>query len=104
MIWLVDSQAEQGRDYDLEKLLPFWLLTAQQDWAICANQQRGVNSHAYTPGPLSTYKEYNLERFLRWYVQEMKTALENEKHPSRLRWFWNAYPGCHHGGRAAARA
>ncbi len=78
MIWLVDGKAEEGRDYDLEKLLPFWLLTAEQDWAICANQQRGVNSHAYTPGPLSTYKEYNLDRFLRWYLQELKTALENE--------------------------
>jgi Rieske 2Fe-2S family protein len=75
MTWLVSGEAEAGRDYDLEKLLPFWLLTAQQDWAICANQQRGVNSHAYTPGPLSTYKEYNLERFLRWYLQEMKSAL-----------------------------
>jgi Rieske 2Fe-2S family protein len=75
MSWLVAGEAEEGRDYDLEKLLPFWLLTAQQDWAICANQQRGVNSNAYIPGPLSTYKEYNLERFLRWYLQEMKTAL-----------------------------
>ena len=72
MIWLVDSKAEEGRDYDLEKLLPFWLLTAEQDWQICANQQRGVSSRAYTPGPLSTYKEYNLDRFLRWYIQEMK--------------------------------
>jgi Rieske 2Fe-2S family protein len=76
MIWLVDAKAEEGRDYDLEKLLPFWLLTAEQDWAICSNQQRGVNSHAYTPGPLSTYKEYNLDRFLRWYLQELKTGLE----------------------------
>ena len=76
MIWLVDGKAEAGRDYDLEKLLPFWLLTAEQDWAICLNQQRGVNSLAYTPGPLSTYKEYNLDRFLRWYLQEMKAALE----------------------------
>jgi Rieske 2Fe-2S family protein len=76
MIWLVDAKAEEGRDYDLEKLLPFWLLTAEQDWAICSNQQRGVNSHAYTPGPLSTYKEYNLDRFLRWYLQELKTAME----------------------------
>ena len=76
MIWLVDSKAEQGRDYGLEKLLPFWLLTAEQDWKICTNQQRGVNSHAYTPGQLSTYKEYNLDRFLRWYIQEMKAFLE----------------------------
>ena len=72
MIWLVDGKAEEGRDYDLEKLLPFWLMTAEQDWEICVNQQRGVSSHAYTPGPLSTYKEYNLDRFLRWYIQEMK--------------------------------
>jgi Rieske 2Fe-2S family protein len=72
MIWLVDGAAEEGRDYTLDKLLPFWLLTAEQDWAICSNQQRGVSSHAYTPGPLSTYKEYNLDRFLRWYIQEMK--------------------------------
>ena len=32
MIWLVDGKAEEGRDYDLDKLLPFWLMTAEQDW------------------------------------------------------------------------
>jgi len=76
MIWLVDGKAEEGRDYDLNKLLPFWLLTAEQDWKICSNQQRGVNSHAYIPGPLSTFKEYNLDRFLRWYIQEMKAYFD----------------------------
>ena len=72
MIWLVDGKAVEGRDYDLNTLLTFWQLTAEQDWKICSSQQRGVNSHAYTPGPLSSFKEYNLERFLRWYIQEMK--------------------------------
>jgi Rieske 2Fe-2S family protein len=76
MIWLVDGKAVEGRDYDLEKLLPFWLLTAEQDWKICTNQQAGVSSHAYTPGPLSTYKEYNLDRFIRWYLQEMRVFVE----------------------------
>jgi len=75
MTWLVDEKAEEGKDYDLEKLLPFWLMTAEQDWEICVNQQRGVNSHAYTPGPLSTFKEYNLESFLRWYEQQMSPVL-----------------------------
>ncbi len=75
MLWLVDEKAEEGKDYELDKLLPFWLLTAEQDWAICVNQQRGVNSHAYTPGPLSTYKEYNLDRFLRWYLKQMENAI-----------------------------
>jgi glycine betaine catabolism A len=75
MIWLVDEKAEEGMDYNLDTLLPFWLLTAEQDWAICVNQQRGVSSHAYTPGPLSTYKEYNLDRFLRWYLKQMENAV-----------------------------
>ncbi len=75
MYWLVDEKAEEGRDYELEKLLPFWQLTAEQDWAICENQQKGVNSSAYVPGPLSVYKEYNLDRFLRWYLQEMNDAV-----------------------------
>lgn len=76
MIWLVAGEAQEGRDYDLTELLPFWQLTAEQDWKICTNQQKGVSSHAYTPGPLSTYKEYNLDRFLRWYLQEMKAYIE----------------------------
>lgn len=75
MIWLVDEKAEEGKDYDLDKMLPFWLMTAEQDWQICVNQQRGVNSHAYTPGPLSTYKEYDVDRFLRWYLMQMTSAI-----------------------------
>lgn len=67
--WLVDEKAEEGRDYQLEKLLPFWKLTGEQDWEICKNQQLGVNSRAYVPGPLSEYKEYNLDNFLRWYLR-----------------------------------
>jgi len=75
MTWLVDAKAEEGKDYDLDKMLPFWLMTAEQDWQICVNQQKGVNSHAYMPGPLSTYKEYDLDRFLQWYLQQVKTAI-----------------------------
>ena len=69
VIWLVDQAAVAGRDYDLEKLLPFWQLTSEQDWQLCANQQRGVDSTAYTPGPYSPYKEYNVASFVRWYLQ-----------------------------------
>ena len=70
--WLVDAKAEEGRDYQLEKLMPFWQLTSEQDWAICERQQRGVNSSAFTPGPYSTYKEYNVDGFVRWYLQMLK--------------------------------
>jgi glycine betaine catabolism A len=67
--WLVDKDAVEGRDYQLENLLPFWQLTSEQDWEICERQQRGVNSSAYVPGPYSTYKEYNVDSFVRWYLK-----------------------------------
>ena len=67
--WLVDEKAVEGRDYDLAKLMPFWQLTSEQDWLICERQQKGVNSSAYTPGPFSTFKEYNVESFVRWYLK-----------------------------------
>ncbi len=66
--WLVDAQAVEGRDYDLVKMMPFWQLTSEQDWTICERQQQGVNSSAYLPGPYSTYKEYNVDSFIRWYL------------------------------------
>ena len=67
--WLVAAEAEEGKDYDLTKLMPFWQLTSEQDWEICERQQRGVTSSAYSPGPYSTYKEYNVDGFVRWYMK-----------------------------------
>jgi len=69
--WLVDAAAVEGRDYQLDALMPFWQLTSEQDWEICERQQRGVNSSAYTPGPYSRYKEYNVEGFVRWYLKTL---------------------------------
>jgi Rieske 2Fe-2S family protein len=73
VLWLVDKDAVEGRDYTLEALLPFWQSTSEQDWEICANQQRGVESSAYRPGPYSTYKEYNVDRFVQWYLNQLRT-------------------------------
>lgn len=69
--WLVHEDAVEGRDYELGKLMPFWQLTSEQDWAICERQQRGVDSTAYEPGPYSKYKEYNVDAFVRWYVKTL---------------------------------
>jgi glycine betaine monooxygenase A len=67
--WLVDANAVEGKDYDMAELVPFWQLTSEQDWEICERQQRGVNSSAYSPGPYSKYKEYNVDAFVRWYMK-----------------------------------
>ncbi len=72
--WLVDQNACEGTDYHLDKLVPFWQLTSEQDWEICQRQQRGINSTAYQPGPYSTFKEYNVERFVQWYLQSLQIA------------------------------
>jgi Rieske 2Fe-2S family protein len=69
--WLVAGDAVEGKDYELSKLMPFWQLTSEQDWEICERQQRGVNSSAYRPGPYSTYKEYNVDSFVRWYLKSL---------------------------------
>lgn len=73
--WLVAQDAVEGRDYELAKLMPFWQLTSEQDWVICERQQKGVNSSAYLPGPYSTFKEYNVDAFVRWYLKQLKGAL-----------------------------
>jgi glycine betaine monooxygenase A len=64
--WLVDAKAEEGRDYRLEDIMPFWQLTSEQDWQLCQQAQRGVTSSHYLPGPFSKYKEYNVDAFVRW--------------------------------------
>lgn len=73
--WLVHANAVEGRDYKVEDLLPFWQLTSEQDWELCAAAQRGVLSSRYEPGPLSTYKEYNVEAFRRWYLMQLGKGL-----------------------------
>jgi Rieske 2Fe-2S family protein len=69
--WLVDENAVEGRDYQLEDIMPFWQLTSEQDWALCELAQRGVNSSGYVPGPYSTYKEYNVDAFVRWCLHQL---------------------------------
>ena len=72
--WLVDHDAREGEDYDLDRLLPFWHLTNEQDWDICKWQQKGVDSIGYVPGPLSQRKEYNVDAFIRWYLKQVRAG------------------------------
>jgi Rieske 2Fe-2S family protein len=69
--WLVDAAAVEGRDYQLDQIMPFWQLTSEQDWELCERAQRGVNSSHYRPGPFSTYKEYNVQSFVQWYLSQL---------------------------------
>jgi Rieske 2Fe-2S family protein len=72
--WLVHQDAREGADYQFDRLLPFWQLTNEQDWEICKWQQKGVDSFGFEPGPLSQRKEYNVDAFIRWYLQQMRSG------------------------------
>jgi Rieske 2Fe-2S family protein len=72
--WLVNKDAVEGRDYRLEDIMPFWQLTSEQDWALCEQAQRGISSSGYRPGPFSTFKEYNVDAFVRWCLHQLADA------------------------------
>jgi Rieske 2Fe-2S family protein len=70
MDWMVHPDAVEGRDYDLECLTKFWKLTGEQDWKICEDNQAGVNSSRYQPGPY-TPSENGVEVFVQWYLRQL---------------------------------
>ena len=41
-----------------------------------------VDNRAYRPGPLSPFKEYNVDGFLTWYVQKLQKALLKTSEPN----------------------
>ena len=71
VMWLVDEAARPGRDYDLDRLLPFWQLTSEQDWALCERNHAGVRNPAFVPGPYSPRREYNVLAFVDWYLARL---------------------------------
>jgi Rieske 2Fe-2S family protein len=73
--WLVDQDAQPGRDYDPEQLTSVWTATNEQDAAFVAETQRGVSSPAYLPGPISA-SEYLVERFHTWYTERLRAELD----------------------------
>lgn len=67
MLWLVHPDAVEGRDYDVEELSWLWRVTTDQDLGIIEDNQRGVSSRVYEPGPYSQ-AEPGPDRFVRWYL------------------------------------
>ncbi len=69
--WLVNGDAQEGRDYDKDKLTWLWDVTTQADQVIIEHNQQGVNSRFYQPGPLSTMEDCT-QSFLSWYLDTIK--------------------------------
>ena len=70
VVWLVKGGARQGVDYDLEELTWLWKVTSEADKRITENNQKGVASHFYVPGPYAPV-EPNALRYVAWYLDEI---------------------------------
>ena len=68
--WHVRADAEEGRDYDLERLKWMWDVTTIEDTKIIINNQKGVNSSRYAPGPYAPQESYSSD-FTRWYLERI---------------------------------
>lgn len=72
--WLVHKDAAEGVDYDPDQLRRVWDATNDQDRQLAEENQRGINSKAYQPGPYSETYEFGVIDFVDWYANRM---LEN---------------------------
>ncbi|HEV3178353.1 MAG TPA: aromatic ring-hydroxylating dioxygenase subunit alpha [Stellaceae bacterium] len=70
VIWLVRGDAREGVDYDLDRLTWLWKVTSDADKRIIEDNQRGVNSRYYVPGPFSVMESQE-RRFVEWYLSEI---------------------------------
>lgn len=69
--WLVNEKAEEGKDYSIEELTWLWDVTTIADKRIIENNQAGVNSRFYEPGPYSRMEAFT-GQFVQWYLEVMK--------------------------------
>ncbi|MCB1366165.1 MAG: aromatic ring-hydroxylating dioxygenase subunit alpha [Rhodobacteraceae bacterium] len=70
IIWLVREDAEAGKDYHPDRLTWLWDVTTIADKAIIEDNQKGVASRYYDPGPLAEMEAYTA-RFLATYLDRL---------------------------------
>ncbi|KEA63798.1 GbcA Glycine betaine demethylase subunit A [Marinobacterium lacunae] len=72
--WFVHKDAVEGVDYNPERLRQVWDATNDQDRRLGEENQLGINSVGYEPGPYSKTYEFGVINFLDWYTD---TVLKN---------------------------
>lgn len=79
--WLVNADAKEGRDYDLNRLTEVWNATNDQDAVLSERNQQGINTDGYSPGPYNQVLERDVIKFVEWYCGSMREALRVEGRP-----------------------
>ncbi|WP_417599871.1 aromatic ring-hydroxylating oxygenase subunit alpha [Pararhodobacter oceanensis] len=70
LVWLVKSDAVEGRDYNVEELTWLWHVTSKADKKIIELAANGVCSRYFEPGPVSPMEPYQL-KYTEWYLKEL---------------------------------
>jgi len=83
--WLVHKDAVEGVDYDPVNLRKVWDATNDQDRRLAEENQRGINSKAYQPGPYSKTYEFGVINFIDWYSERLLNNLGEEAPAAHLR-------------------
>lgn len=73
--WMVRADAEEGVDYNPAELLEVWEATNAQDKHLVEENQRGINSPLYAPGPYSVNQEDGVIQFVEWYTNTLQERL-----------------------------
>ncbi|NKB35575.1 MAG: Rieske 2Fe-2S domain-containing protein [Gammaproteobacteria bacterium] len=71
LTWLVHKDAEEGVDYDADNVAWVWDVTIKQDKKITEDNNAGILSSRYQPGPYST-QEARVATFVRWYLNGIR--------------------------------
>ena len=79
--WLVHKDAAEGVDYSLDEMTKVWIATNDQDRRIIEENQKGILSPVYTPGPYSAVHEGGVIQFVDWYCDFMEKRLKGDRMP-----------------------
>ncbi|NQV43494.1 MAG: aromatic ring-hydroxylating dioxygenase subunit alpha [Rhodospirillales bacterium] len=71
LIWMVRADAEEGKDYDKEKMIWLWDVTTIADKRIIEDNHAGVTSRRYQPGPYSDH-EHGTQGLIHWYLNRLR--------------------------------
>mgnify|MGYP001202971385 CR=1 FL=1 len=72
LLWLIDKDAKEDVDYKVKDLTWLWDITTVADKKIIENNQKGVLSRAYMPGPYSN-QEKGVVQLVDWYLNQIST-------------------------------
>ena len=71
LIWLVNEEAEENKDFKPEEVSYIWDVTTAHDTTIIENNQEGLLSQSFKPGVLSE-NESAVTYFYNWYFTNMQ--------------------------------